>query len=86
MYKIFYTPQAQKDVKKFKHSKLKEKIKTLLDLIKEDPYTYPPTFELLQGNLKGFVSRRINKQHRLVYQVYENEKIIKILKIWTHYE
>ena len=86
MYEIFYTPQAQKDAKKFKHSKIKGKIKTLLDLIKEDPYIYPPAFELLQGNLKGFVSRRINKQHRLVYQVYENEKVIKILKMWTHYE
>jgi toxin YoeB len=65
---------------------LKEKAELLLQLIKKDPYTYPPEYEFLGGKLKGFVSRRINKQHRLVYQVLEKEKIIKVIRMWTHYE
>lgn len=58
----------------------------LLKIISQNPYTFPPSFEILTGNLKGFISRRINKQHRLVYEVIEEEKIIKVLRMWTHYE
>jgi toxin YoeB len=65
---------------------LKEKVEQLLALIQQDPYVYPPEFEILKGDLKGAISRRINKQHRLVYQVLEEEKAIKIIMMWTHYE
>jgi len=86
MYTLLYSPQAKKDAKKLKHSGMKESAKKILDLIEADPYVYPPDFEILKGNLKGFISRRINKQHRLVYEVVEEEKIIKVLRMWTHYE
>ena len=86
MYKLLYSPQAKKDAKKLRGSGLKENVELLLQLIEKDPYTYPPGYEFLGGKLKGFVSRRINKQHRLVYQVLEKEKIIKVIRMWTHYE
>ncbi len=86
MYKIIYSPQAQKDAKKIAHSNLKIKVEKLLELISNDPYFFPPNFEFLSGKLQGFISRRINKQHRLVYQVVEKEKLIKVLRMWTHYE
>jgi len=72
--------------KKIAQSRLKNKVQKLLEIIKEDPFAYPPRFEMLRGDLKGFVSRRINRQHRLVDQVLEQEKAIKILKMWTHCE
>jgi toxin YoeB len=86
MWEIYFTEQAQKDAKKIAKSNLKSKVIELFEIIKDDPFVYPPKYEILKGKMKGFVSRRINNEHRLVYQVYEKEKIIKILKMWTHYE
>lgn len=86
MYRLLYSPQAKKDAKKLLKSGLKENADQLLDLIEQDPYAYPPEYEFLKGKLKRFISRRINKQHRLVYEVLEEEKIIKIIRMWTHYE
>ncbi len=86
MYKVFYRKQAVKDVPKIKSAGLSEKLKRLIEVIKEDPVKTPPPYEKLVGDLKGAYSRRINIQHRLVYQVYEEEKAIKILSIWSHYE
>ncbi|MBK9249064.1 MAG: Txe/YoeB family addiction module toxin [Ignavibacteria bacterium] len=86
MWDIYFTQQAQQDAKKIAHSNLKSKVQNLLEIIRTDPFAYPPKFEMLRGELKGFISRRINKQHRLVYQVFEEENAIKILKMWTHYE
>jgi Txe/YoeB family toxin of toxin-antitoxin system len=86
MYKLIFSPQAQKDSKKIFSSNLKPKVLALLDLLVQNPYQFPPEFEFLSGRLKGFISRKINKQHRLVYEVLEEEKVIKILRMWTHYE
>ena len=86
MYKLLFSSQAQKDAKKISQSGLKPKVLNLLSIIEKDPLKYPPSFEYLSGNLKGKISRRINKQHRLVYEVFEEEKIIKIYRMWTHYE
>lgn len=85
-WELRYTKQAQKDAKKLSASGLKTKAQTILDIIKENPYQNPPPYEKLVGDLKGAYSRRINIQHRLVYQVFEKERIIKILRLWTHYE
>ncbi len=85
-FKIVYTKQAQNDAKKLASSHLKNNAQNLLDIIKENPYQNPPPFERLVGDLFGAISRRINIQHRLVYQVLEEEKIIKVLRMWTHYE
>ncbi|MEW8025362.1 MAG: Txe/YoeB family addiction module toxin [Candidatus Thiodiazotropha sp.] len=85
-WKIVYTKQAQKDAKKLAQSGLKSKAKKLLDIIKRNPYQTPPSYEKLVGDLNGAYSRRINIQHRIVYQVIENEKTVKILRLWTHYE
>jgi len=85
-WKLVYTKQAQKDAKKLAASGLKEKAQHLLDLIKKNSYQNPPPYEKLVGDLSGAYSRRINIQHRLVYQVYEEEKIIKVIRLWTHYE
>jgi len=85
-YQILFTNQAKKDAKKFKGTQLAKKAKELLALMEEDPFQDPPPFEKLIGDLKGAISRRINIQHRLVYQVYSDEKIIKVLRMWTHYE
>jgi Txe/YoeB family toxin of toxin-antitoxin system len=84
-YRIVYAKQAQKDAKKISRSNLKEKALELIDLLQEDPHKKPPEFEALVGDLSGAYSRRINIQHRLVYQVYEEEKVVKILRMWTHY-
>ena len=86
MYKLLFSSQAKKDAKYLNKSGLKQKTEQLLDLIEQDPFKYPPKFEFLSGSLKGKISRRINKQHRLVYEVFEEEKIIKIYRMWTHYE
>lgn len=86
MYKLVFSPQSQKDSKKIASSNLKPKVQSLLEIISQNPYHFPPDYEFLSGNLKGFISRRINKQHRLVYEVLEEEKIIKVLRMWTHYE
>ncbi|MBQ6505102.1 MAG: Txe/YoeB family addiction module toxin [Flexilinea sp.] len=86
MYKIVYTKTALKDIPKLKAAHLDEKAKTLISLIRDNPYQTPPDYEKLVGNLQGLFSRRINIHHRLVYEVYEKEKIIKIVSLWTHYE
>ena len=85
-WELRYTKQAQKDVKKLSASGLKAKAELILNIVKENPYQNPPPYEKLVGDLNGAYSRRINIQHRLVYQVYENEHIIKVLRLWTHYE
>ena len=86
MYTILYTKIAIKDIEKLKSTQLEDKAKDLIRLIKENPFETPPRYEKLVGDLKGLYSRRINKKHRLVYEVFEEEKIIKILSLWTHYE
>lgn len=86
MYSIVYTKTALKDVPKIKAAGLGGKVKALLDVIRENPYQAPPNYEKLVGDLKGLYSRRINVQHRLVYQVYEEEKTIKVISLWSHYE
>ena len=83
---LVYTQQAQKDAKKLKTAGLKKKAEELLELMKENPYQNPPPYEKLVGDLSGAYSRRINIQHRLVYQVYEEKQTIKIIRLWTHYE
>ena len=83
---LHYTKQAQKDAKKLASSGLKAKAQTLLAKLEKDPWQNPPPFEKLVGDLSGAYSRRINIQHRLVYQVLEAEKAVKILRLWTHYE
>lgn len=85
-YTLVYTKQAKKDAKKLKGTPLAKKAKELLALISRDPFEEPPSFEALVGDLKGAYSRRINIQHRLVYQVYEEKRIVKVLRLWTHYE
>jgi len=85
-WKLVYTRQAQKDAKKLAASGLKPKAQKLLSLIAEDPYRKPPPFEKLIGDLAGAYSRRINIQHRLVYQVLEDERVVKVLRLWSHYE
>lgn len=85
-WKLVYTKQAQKDAKKLASSGLKPKAQELLALIAEDPCCKPPPFEKLIGDLVGAYSRRINIQHRLVYQVLEDEKVVKVLRLWSHYE
>ena len=87
MYQLLFSPQAKKDAKKHQSSGLKPKVMELLQIIEKDPLQYPPEFEYLSQNLKGKISRRrINKQHRLVYEVFEEEKVIKVLRMWTHYD
>ncbi len=95
MYRIVYEKQAVKDIKNLKGVRLDEKAKTLIERIKENPFQNPPPYEALVGNLQGVYSRRINIQHRLVYQVYDNpvevdgvtyEGTVKIIRMWTHYD
>ena len=83
---LHYTKQAQKDARKLASSGLKAKAQTLLDILEKDPWQNPPPYEKLIGDVSGAYSRRINIQHRLVYQVLEAEKAVKILWLWTHYE
>jgi Txe/YoeB family toxin of toxin-antitoxin system len=83
---LFYTKQAQKDAKKLAAAGLKDKALQLLDILKTDPFQNPPPFEMLVGNLAGAYSRRINIQHRLIYEVLTHDKQIKVLRLWTHYE
>ncbi|HHJ12301.1 MAG TPA: Txe/YoeB family addiction module toxin [Chromatiales bacterium] len=85
-WRLVYTRQAQKDAKKLAASGLRPKAESLLALLAEDPCRRPPPFERLVGDLAGACSRRINIQHRLVYQVLEEERVVKILRMWTHYE
>jgi len=85
-YELVYTRQARKDAKKLKGSPLAKKAKLLLEIVREDPFTDPPPFEALVGDLKRVYSRRINIQHRLVYQVFSDQMIVKVIRLWTHYE
>ena len=85
-WEIVFTKQAQKDAKKLAAAGLKGKAIELLEIIRENPFRTPPRFEKLVGDLAGAYSRRINIQHRLVYEVLEQERIIKIIRMWTHYE
>ena len=83
---LVYTNQAKKDARKLAASNLKAKAQTLLTIIEENPYQNPPPYEKLVGDLGGAYSRRINIQHRLVYEVLEPESTVKVLRMWTHYE
>ncbi len=85
-YQLVFTKQAQKDAKKLASSGLRPKAESLLAILQVDPFQTPPPYEKLIGDLAGAYSRRINIQHRLVYQVYESERIIKVIRLWTHYE
>ena len=85
-WSVCFTKQAQRDAKKLAASGLKPKAQALLDVIREDPFRTPPPFEKLLGDLAGAYSRRINIQHRLVYEVLEAEHTVKVLRMWTHYE
>lgn len=85
-WKVVYTKQTQKDAKKIAQSGLKSKAEKLLSILAEDPFQNPPPYEKLVGDLSGAYSRRINIQHRLVYQAFEKEKVVKVIRMWTHYE
>jgi len=85
-WKVVFTKQAQKDAQKLAATGLKLKAEQLLDLLQSDPWQSPPAFEKLIGDLAGAYSRRINIQHRLIYGVFEEERVVKILRMWTHYE
>jgi len=85
-WRIVYTTQAAKDAKRLRRSGLKPKAEALLDILRADPFRSPPPFEKLVGDLAGAYSRRINVQHRLVYQVLKRERVVKVLRMWTHYE
>lgn len=85
-WKLVYTKQAQKDAKKLSAAGLRPKAENLIKILAEDPFQTPPPYEKLIGDLSGTYSRRINIQHRLVYQIYEKEKTVKIIRLWTHYE
>ena len=84
-WRLKFTKQAQKDAKKLAASGLKSKAQKLLKVIKQNPFCNPPSYEKLQGDLKGAYSRRINVRHRLVYEVIDSEKTIKIIRMWSHY-
>ena len=83
---LVFTRQAVKDAQKIAQTGLKPQASRLLDILKEDPYQNPPAFEKLVGDLSGAYSRRINIQHRLVYQILDEIRIVKIIRMWTHYE
>lgn len=85
-WKLIYTKQAQKDAKKIAKMGLKNKAIKLLEILQANPFKNPPEYEKLVGDLTGAYSRRINIQHQLIYQVYQKEKTIKIIRMWTHYE
>lgn len=85
-WKPLFTQHAQKDAKKIAAANLKGKVLKLLDILREDPFKTPPSYEKLVGDLSGLYSRRINIQHRLVYQVYKKERIVKVIRLWSHYD
>jgi len=85
-WRLVYTKAAQKDAKKLASAGLKPKAQSLLEVLADNPYQSPPPFEKLVGDLSGTYSRRINIQHRLVYQVLDEERTVKVLRMWTHYE
>ena len=85
-YHIFFSKKASKEKKLIKQAGLENKARELLEILSENPYQNPPPYEKLVGNLSGYFSRRINIQHRLIYKVYEDEKAVQIIRMWTHYE
>ena len=86
MWRVVFTKQAQKDAKKLSDAGLRPKAEELIEILHKNPYKSPPPFEKLLGDLSGAFSRRINIQHRLVYQLLDDEKIVKVIRMWTHYE
>ena len=86
MYEIVYTKKAIADISKLKEAKLDNKAKMLIEILQNNPYQTPPPYEKLVGDLQGAYSRRINIKHRLVYEIIEKEKTVKIISLWTHYE
>ena len=86
MWKVVFTKQARKDANKISASGLRSKAEKLIDILRKNPYQTPPPFEKLIGDLTGAYSRRINIQHRLVYQILDDEKVVKVIRMWTHYE
>jgi len=85
-WQLVFTKQAQKDAKKLSRAGLRSKTEQLLDILRENPYQNSPPYEPLIGDLTGAISRRINIQHRLVYQVLEEQRVVKVIIMWTHYE
>ena len=85
-WELYYTKQAQKDARKVASTSLRPHVERLLEILKVDPFQNPPPFEKLVGDLDGAYSRRINIQHRLVYEVLKNQRAVKIIRMWTHYE
>lgn len=86
MWRVVFTKQARKDANKLSEAGLRSKVEALLEILRKNPYQTPPPYEKLIGDLKGALSRRINIQHRLVYQILEDEKAVKVIRMWTHYE
>jgi len=86
IWKVVFTKQAQKDAKKLSTSGLKSKAEEIIDILKTNPYQNPPSYEKLVGDLSGAYLRRLNIQHRIVYQIINDDKIVKVLRMWTHYE
>lgn len=85
-WEIVFAKHAVKDAKRIKEAQLKKQVEVLLDILKANPFQNPPPYEKLLGDLRGAYSRRINYQHRLIYEVFEEKKIVRILRMWTHYE
>ena len=85
-WQVVFTRQAEKDAKKISREGLRPKVEALLEILHKNPYHKPPPFEKLMGDLQGAYSRRINLQHRLVYQIIPEKKVVKIIRMWTHYE
>ena len=85
-WRLVFTSQAQRDARKLLRGGLKEKAEELLEILREDPRQTPPRFEKLVGDLAGAYSRRVNIQHRLVYQILDEERVVKVIRMWTHYE
>ena len=86
MYRVVFSKKAQKDAKKLAAGHLKPQAKKLIEVLKRDPFQNPPSYEKLTGNLKGCFSRRINIQHRLVYEIFDDEQTVLVLRMWSHYE
>jgi len=86
MFRVVFSRKARKDAKKLAASHLKSQAQNLIDVLKKDPFQNPPPYEKPTGNLKGCFSRRINIQHRLVYEVFEEEQTVLVLRMWSHYE
>ena len=86
MWRVFFTKQAQKDAKKLSAAGLRPKAEKLIEILRENPYQTPPPFEKLLGDLSGAFSRRINIQHRLIYQILDDKKQVKVIRMWSHYE